>query len=59
MKKWILLVSRRNAASVLAYEFDSEEDAQALFRSTMENSSACVRLFLGTLVCERPLTLEV
>jgi hypothetical protein len=51
--KWILLVKRRKPAMLLAYEFDSESEAQALYDSAIENSDANVRVFRATLIRER------
>ena len=51
--KWILLVKRRQPAMLLAYEFDSESEAQALYDSAIENSNANVRMFRATLVRQR------
>lgn len=51
--KWILLVKRRKPAMLLAYEFDSESEAQALYDSAIEKSAATVRMFRATLIRER------
>jgi len=50
--KWILLVKRREPAMLLAYEFDSESEAQALYHSA-ENSDANIRMFWATLIRQR------
>ena len=51
--KWILLVKRREPAMLLAYEFDSESEAQALYDSAIENSNANDCMFRATLVRQR------
>jgi hypothetical protein len=51
--KWILLVKRREPAALLAYEFDSKSEAQALYDSAIENSDANIRMFWATLIRER------
>ena len=38
---------------LLAYEFESENGAQTLYNSAIENSDANIRMFRATLILER------
>lgn len=51
--KWIILTRLPNSGSLLAYEFDDESQAKALFDSAVENSSVHIRMLRATVVAER------
>jgi hypothetical protein len=51
--KWIVLVRLSDLVTLLAYEFDTPEEARAFYDHAYANTNAKLRLFEGSVIAEK------